>query len=349
MMGMTLSFGDDLVWRARLDQRNFMLLVRNLVRMLSLRGEALDMPIFEGKYDFLQAGQIDRSYVNTPEQLTHAEYKEIAETFKASMFRLASFYELPLQLLFWSGRIAQVKLLARVRCGFDPEDESHDQDPAFLKQVSETFEAISQTEQSALGASNKALGGLLGDSGGPGVPPAREGIEAVLAAMVMTSYAALETLAADLWVAAVNRHHKLAANWVEKNDRALPANLLASYNFNASASMGTILHSSKRVSFESLYDIKNLYSETFKGAVDDAFEPIDGIIKAEKTRHLFAHRGGLIDQKFKKDMAKYSEYDGALMGERLRLTGPVTQSHVAACANCAVALLLSVDNWSSAQ
>jgi len=162
----------------------------------------------------------------------------------------------------------------------------------------------------------------------------------------MASYAAFETLAADVWIAAVNRDFSLAKNWIDKNsERQIPTSVLAGNNFNVSSLMGTILHDTKKVSFESLNDIRNQYFQTFKGELEGAFEPSDDLVKAEKTRHLFAHRGGLIDQKFKTQMSKYPEYADAVVGERLRLTGPVTGAHVNACAKCGVALLKQVDNW----
>jgi hypothetical protein len=305
------------------------------------------MSIFDGEYKFLEAGRFDRTYGSVPEALLNAEYKDLAESFKATFDRLLSLFELPLQLIYWSGKIAQIKFIARYRIGIDPEDTSKDQSLAFQETFQTVLNEVTSTGGMALRAAEGPLSGMVGDGlDGGGVPQAREGVEAVLAAMVMASYAAFETLAADVWIVAVNRDYSLAKNWIDKNsERQLPTSVLAGYDFNVSARMGTILHDTKRVSFESLNEIKNLYSQTFKGGVDGAFEPFDDLAKAEKTRHLFAHRGGLIDQKFKAQMAKYPEYANAVIGERLRLTGPVTGEHVNACAQCGVALLRQVDNW----
>ena len=310
------------------------------------------MPVFEGDYSFIDAGLSDRSYAELPEVLVHREYKDIAESFKASLDRLMSFFELPLQLIYWSARISVIKHIARYRCGLSPEDDSRDHELQVSEAVKRVWDEIVRPSQGTrtVSFSTGVLATMLGDRGSTGIDPAREGVEAVLAAMVMASYAAFETLAADLWVEAVNRHNSLATNWMEKNsEKQIPGAVLASYEFNVSSYMGTILHSTKKVSFESLNDIRNLYRQAFKGAMDDAFEPIDDLVKAEKTRHLFAHRGGLVDRKFKDQMKDYPEYTSAVIGERLRLTGPVTGSYVAACAKCGVALLKAIDNWSVAQ
>jgi hypothetical protein len=244
-----------------------------------------------------------------------------------------------------------IKHIARYRCGVSPEDESKDDEPGVHDKIIAVYDEIVESRGAyPLDFSANVLGNFLGDKAVPGIGPACEGIEAVLAAMVMASYAAFETLAADLWIAAVNRHHVLATNWIEKNsERQLPANLIASYGYNTSQSMGTILRDTKKVSFESLGDIRNAYRQAFKGEMDAAFEPAEELIKAEKTRHLFAHRGGLIDQRFKSDMKDLPEYENMVVGERMRLIGPVARLHVTACANCGVALLKGVDDWSTAR
>jgi hypothetical protein len=337
--------GAEFANRALSEEHTFMLLLRHFDHVLASHGVL--MPLFDGRYDFVQAGLTDRSYRGLADGLIHREYKDVAEPFAASIDRLTSFFELPLQLIFWSAQMAQVKFIARYQCGVNPLDESRDHEPFVNQRIQEVFDDTTN-KQNAVKASALMLGSMLGDLRGGGITPAREGIEAMLAAMVMATYAAFETLAADLWIVAVNRHHLLATNWIEKNqDRQLPINVIAGYGFDVSGRMGTLLHDTKKVSFESLFDIKKLYTQTFKGEIDDAFEPVNDLLKAEKTRHLFAHRGGLIDQKFKDQMKDHPEYAGAVVGERLRLTGPVTGAHVSACTRSGVALIKAVDRWSS--
>jgi len=333
-----------------LSDRQIFLLLRDFQNMLSFGGRALEMPIFEGKYDFLEAGLSDLSYAEIGSALTHQEYKEIAESFSASLNRLMSFFELPLQLIYWSSRVAVVKQKARYRCGVSPEDDSRDHDPPIKQMFLNVFEEATKAGGNELKFSAGVLAGLLGDQSGPGIPPAREGVEAVLAAMVMASYAAFETLAADLWVAALNRHTVLADNWADKKkDKQITMKDMSGYGWNLSKSAGTLLRQSKRISFESLNDIRQAYSQAFKGEHDRVFEECPELIIAEKTRHLFAHRGGLMDQKFIEQMKGNPQYASAAAGERLRLTGPIAGSHVAACTGCGISLLKTVDDWSLAQ
>jgi hypothetical protein len=107
--------------------------------------------------------------------------------------------------------------------------------------------------------------------------------------------------------------------------------------------MGKILHETRRVTFESLSEIRRAYSHAFKGTLDEAFEPVNDLVKVEKTRHLFAHRGGVVDRKFKDDMQSYQEYSELKINERLRLTGPVTRNYIDTCVRSGVALVLLAD------
>jgi hypothetical protein len=50
------------------------------------------------------------------------------------------------------------------------------------------------------------------------------------------------------------------------------------------APMGSILHDTRKISFESWNDIKKAYSHAFKKSVDDAFDPPEALLKVEKIR-----------------------------------------------------------------
>src|SRR5580704_7648822 len=149
------------------------------------------MPIFEGKYTFDGARLFDRSYAEFPALLVHSEYRDIAESFSVNLDRLTSFAELPLQLIYWSARLSVVKHIARYRCGVSPEDGSKDDEPAIRDAVIAVYDEIVGTKGAyPLDFSANALASFLGDRAASGIGPACEGIEAVLAAMVMASYAA---------------------------------------------------------------------------------------------------------------------------------------------------------------
>ena len=60
-------------------------------------------------------------------------------------------------------------------------------------------------------------------------------------------------------------------------------------------------------------------------------------------RQLLAHRGGVIDQKFKRDMRNYREYDQQAAGSHLALGGPMVARLVGASARSGTALLRFAD------
>ena len=113
-----------------------------------------------------------------------------------------------------------------------------------------------------------------------------------------------------------------------------------------SKTSGTALHQTRKVTFESLKEIKVAYSHAFKTDLDAVFDSETDLIKSEKIRHLFAHRGGLIDRKFKDEVSNFDDCKNVVIGERLRLTGPVTGQLINACVSTGTALLHAADEWS---
>jgi hypothetical protein len=173
-------------------------------------------------------------------------------------------------------------MTTRYARGLDPNDPKDDLTPDFIQHSRGIFRELEDPPEKVHGIGKEVLSSLL-DKGEPRPLSAGEGVEAAFAAMTTSAYAALETLAADLWIEAVNRHPNLARNWFEKNpDKQLPGSVLAGYGFNASASMGTILHETRRVTFESWGDIRKAYEYAFKGELAEAFEPWRPIHRAEK-------------------------------------------------------------------
>jgi hypothetical protein len=306
------------------------------------------MPIFDGKYDYGAAGHFDHFYTQVAANLQTPEFIDLAKVFVASTNRLRAFFELPLQLIFWSAAIGQVKLLGRHHMGIDPEDDSRDGEPEVNQSIIDTYNRF-VTNPSAdrlLAFSSDILGSMTGDQGGAKIDAAAQGVEASFAAMIMTAYATFETLAADLWVCALNRHISLATNWAEKNQgKQLTMQDIYSRGGDLSKSSGTALHQTRKVSFESLKEIRGAYSHAYKNDLDSIFAVPD-LSKAEKIRHLFAHRGGLVDKKFKDDMSDFADCKDVVIGDRLRLTGPSTGELLNACVSAGCHLLLKADHWS---
>ena len=64
------------------------------------------------------------------------------------------------------------------------------------------------------------------------------------------------------------------------------------------------------------------------------------------VRHLIAHRGGLVDAKFKSDVKDFPEYFAIEIGNMVPLTGPIVGKHLNACVVFGVSLFNAVNEWS---
>lgn len=303
------------------------------------------MAVHEGKYEFLTGGEFDQTYRYIDELLSIGEFKTVAETYIANFDRIRFLHDLPIQLISWSDHLATCHIKARLIHGFPVDGDTHNDEDEYRDTVNELFiKEGNKRDPRGWGASQ--LDGMMNweDKNTGANNPAVAGVQALFAAMIMAAYAALEALASDLWIAALNKKSKFATNWIARNpDKKLPTYVFSKYGFNLEDKMGTVLHLEHKVSFEVWSEIKEAYSHAFGGDLDKCFEPAEEIRKAEKTRHLFAHRGGIIDQKFKDEMKRYSEYDGLVVGERLELTGEIVRKHVDACLKCGAELLTTVD------
>jgi hypothetical protein len=342
----------DLCWFSafgsvcNLKQREFFAATFDSFEILPTWGKAR-MPIFEGKYEYLEAGDFDRTHLQLESVLQTSEYVQIAQSFVANTNRLLSFFEFPLQMMHWTSIMAISKAIGRSRLGIDPEDHSKDDDPAVSESAMAVYGEMTGKAADILELSSIAIGILVGDRDNVGISPAKEGVEAAFAAMIMSAYATFETLAVDLWICAVNRHVSLAQNWAKENkNKQLSMEDIYSRGGDLSKSSGTALHQTQKVTFESLRNIRTAYSHAFNGAINASFDDSPDLIKAEKTRHLFAHRGGLIDRKFKDEMDSFDDCKGMVIGERLRLTGPVTKKLIDACVSRGTGLLMNVNRWS---
>ena len=79
-----------------------------------------------------------------------------------------------------------------------------------------------------------------------------------------------------------------------------------------------------------------------QGTFDDSSK----VYQAEQIRHLIAHRGGVVDGKFKEKMKDVQEFQGAEIGEYLELSGPFVKANLEACVRCAMNIFRFVDDWS---
>ncbi|QDT53962.1 hypothetical protein Pan44_19890 [Caulifigura coniformis] len=176
----------------------------------------------------------------------------------------------------------------------------------------------------------------------------------MMSTQIILAWTAFETLAGDLWEAAVNAHPKTLAKLEPKggpsqgDGKALPLSVLDKHDYDIQHKMGTILRNSKRCTFTRLDDIVDAYSRSFpqpsplsRGAM---WQDAD-LVAACKVRNVFAHKAGRVDDDFvtalKSDprFRQYSERD------QLVLDGKLTTDLVRGLFKFAVSLIGQVDDW----
>jgi hypothetical protein len=325
--------------------------------------EPLEMvKMYDGDYEFGCAAQFDKSYRNLASETKTSDYRIIAEAFARNMERVVSINALPIELIYWSSLHTRIACIARSNSGLPIAETTLHHTEEFRAEYIKVFKEQMQIKSGktrkdsadeawAEGTAflKKKLRPEIENTNGEITPYLRAGIEAILASMLTSSYAAFEALASDLWVSAVNKHTELAKNWTEANsNKAIEFSQLVGHEFDLSKSMGTVLSQSQKVSFLSSNDFFKAYKDAFAGEVDNVFEPKKDLMGAEQIRHLLAHRGGQIDKKFKDKMKDFPEYSNLTI-DYLPLDGPSVLKHIGACVKCATGLYRAVDDWSAAR
>ena len=305
-------------------------------------------------YQFREAMRFDGGFRNLSTAVS--DYNQIAQTFRVSLDRVVALGWLPAELVYWSQIFGASQCIARADLGLHPSDTSRDGTPEFYEACNSAFQRISpyvkakpyEAGQTVFSVGSNNLDALLIEEQKQGSKKYRRaGIEAIMAAMITAAYAAFETMASDLWIAAVNRHSILAARYLEKTDKEIKLSALGAYQFNASNAMGKILTETKKVSFQSFNDIKQAYLAAFRSDIESVFSDTRSIYKAEKIRHLIAHRGGIVDSKFSDEMKDFEDLKDIAVGQQLPFSGPLVADQIDACSRLGTSLFIAVDSWSA--
>jgi hypothetical protein len=170
------------------------------------------------------------------------------------------------------------------------------------------------------------------------------GMQGILYALLTEAWTAFESLAQDLWVRIVNvypvplaqRVLEPTANLEAGNQvKSISWKIIKDFGFDLTADMGTLLLRQKSVDFQQLKSIKAAYSVAFDGETDVIFESANPKLDIlEATRNLLAHKGGVIDKKFKDRVANVPGLAESIEGAQLFFTGPVVREQLLAVAAC---------------
>ena len=164
----------------------------------------------------------------------------------------------------------------------------------------------------------------------------RSSMDAIFTSIILQSWTAFESLAADLWVAAVDngpeRLCRLVINSgsLKKSDESITPKDLFDLQYDARTHLGSFLRDTRRVSFQSLKEISKTYGIGFEKKGAEIFLKTNSgeIFLLAAFRNVFAHRNGSIDKDFTTQVKDFPEFvtwcppdiiklDGQLVG-RLR-------------------------------
>jgi hypothetical protein len=140
-------------------------------------------------------------------------------------------------------------------------------------------------------------------------PMLKKSIDVLYLAAVSGSWTALECLAADLWVTAVNEEPTLLAQTAicsiegqepgELTSKQIPVGLAARHGFDLRKCLGTLLKS--KFDFTGISGIRKAYKVFVSN--DSFIEQVlsrPELDELEAARHVIVHRAGRVDQEYKR-------------------------------------------------
>ncbi|MDB5714295.1 MAG: hypothetical protein JWO15_1692 [Sphingomonadales bacterium] len=284
------------------------------------------------------------------------ELVPIAEAFKTNMMRSRNLGALVPEIAYWMRLYARFGDYARYRLGRPIEMPGRVRGAPKLDQ--ELINEITKVHAEWLAArpsDNEVASGQAWEDGGDLIKPFvnsfpdfhGNGIETLMSATLLELWAASEAMLQDLWVTALNMHPDPLASNVLGNDKSISIDMLKRFSYDVSGKMGTIMLISQKVDMNSSNGIRSAYKTAFSDQnPDEIFERYHPhIYHLEAVRNLFAHRSGLIDEKFIKRTKNSTILPSPLAGERLKLNGKIVSTYADCCVSCAADIFVFVDRW----
>jgi len=176
-----------------------------------------------------------------------------------------------------------------------------------------------------------------------------EAVQATLAAMLMGLWTAFESLAQDTWITAVNLHPKPLADRVlkaldrEDQQKFLSGKMVSDAEYDLRNCMGDILLRKGAVDFQRLKSIQRAYEMSFANEFEPIFSQYYAALEElESIRNLFAHKGGVVDERFKSKMKNPTKLE---VGHIYCVTGEYVAKQANIVSKCSTELVTGVDDW----
>lgn len=205
------------------------------------------------------------------------------------------------------------------------------------------------------------------------------GMELLFSNILVGCWMTFEMLATDLWIAAVNARPKtLGHNTVlvpsqakndaiagskdtpelKKQEPTFRFRTLMEEGFNISEKVGEFLKEQRRVNFDCLRDIRAAYYDAFRvqdhsnkyrisQPLQNLFnKSFDDLKSLEAIRNLIAHRGSVVDTKFKEELEEHNKKLAKLPEDQpLKVDAESALKYLMVVDGSCSELFRIVDNW----
>lgn len=241
------------------------------------------------------------------------------------------------RIQFYLQAVAETKILLR-------SDEDKAKVEAYAENLAKKAKEDESSPQNPDKETHRQLAKLLEHN------QVNEAVRSLLFAGATFGWAAFESAAKDIWIAALNARPILLAQSAlselpdETATEGLSAKhisvgLLARHGFDLRDKLGSLL--SDKFDFTGVSGIRVAYTSAFgKGSAFDTMFNEQNLATLEATRHLIVHRAGFADEDYKRRTK-----DDVPLGQQLHLDGSrvcmLVNSSITVCCK----LMREVDEW----
>jgi hypothetical protein len=190
----------------------------------------------------------------------------------------------------------------------------------------------------------------------------RDGMQGMFYSAVIASWTAFESLATDLWVNSLNHRPKSLGMSALKAQRrksdddesnvdnlgAISVDVLAKYDFDLRERIGYYLWREQVFKFNNLSSIRSAYKAAFGKQAKEWFndEKFDkDLPTVEALRHVLAHRGGIIDDRFLDRVKSKPHLSHLVKDQKIVLDGDAAAKSAEVAFVCGFTLADHVDEW----
>ena len=203
--------------------------------------------------------------------------------------------------------------------------------------------------------------------------PVHDALQTLYISLLITTWTAFESMAVDLWEAALNAHPKILADLKGKEGRISKQSkdeqfltedsesksskievVLAQVHdvtggsYDLKDKMGSLLKGKFR--FTSLKETRFAYSRAFSRNYSDIDAALSdtSLDMLYALRNVFAHKAGVSDREYDERKKKYSSLPQVEKGQQIVLDGKTVTERINSVIVCGINLTTAVDNWLSA-